>query len=123
MPIAIGFPDMPKLERVENLPVEPVTEEPQAQASDQEWEELEDGSKAVTLSPRFGSKRVVLREMTGADLVALDKMPEGQREMILRLVCRLCTQWGEENGVTLKQLYDLPVRELVKVTRVAESFL
>lgn len=84
-------------------------------------ETLEDYSVRVRL---YDGTIVVLRDMKGADLKAIEKMGNyGNIEKTMRLLTRLCTKWGNNPGIALAELDTVRARDLTLLGQVLGKFL
>ena len=96
-------------------------QERQQRELDQRTEMLEDHSVRVTL---YDGTIVVLRDMKGSDLKAIEKMGNmGNIEKTMRLIAKLCTKWGNQPGITVAELDNVRAKDLTLLGQVLGKFL
>ena len=89
---------------------------------------LDDGSVQFTLAGRDAVTKsenitVILRDMTGDDLLAMEEMPGGDIEKTMRTISRLCIKWGKLKVITFDQVKQVRAKHITVVGQVFANFL
>lgn len=84
-----------------------------------EFIELSDRSKSLTLSTGI---ELIFRRPNYGDAEAISKIKDGDLETQVAIALRLCTKWGERDGVDEKTLNLLNMGDWQGVAKLLQSF-